>query len=145
MSAALVYPSFVQLTKSLDPAETPSKQDDFGAALLQLESVANLADDWDSYGSRAPDSNAIFAARKLIVDAQRQSNLIPYFVGPVSGGGVQIEWHIQDGTIEIEVYPNKTFAVLVVRNKGSLKRTSFERTNISRQEVMYWLAIAAMA
>jgi len=56
-----------------------------------LDALSALQKDWDSFGSEPPTSEAILAARKLIAEASRDC-MLPHFVGPISGGGVQIEW-----------------------------------------------------
>jgi hypothetical protein len=66
--------------------------------LARLESLADLKPGWDSYGGKAPTPEAIAAARVMIEWEPTAT--------PLSGGGVQLEWHAGGYDIEIRIAPD---------------------------------------
>lgn len=60
--------------------------------LDRIESLANLKEDWDSYGSCKISPLAIIAAKRIATGWQAV---------PMNGGGVQLEIHVPGGEIEI--------------------------------------------
>jgi hypothetical protein len=119
---------------SIHPKSIPATETLPGNA-DQLDALSDLQKDWDSFGSEPPTPEAISAARKLI-DANRES-ILPHFVGPISGGGVQIEWRGPRGEIEVEVGPQgSSFSYLLIREKGTANRKAEEQHDISRSEIL---------
>ena len=69
--------------------------------LDQLESIAALPEDWDSYGAAQISTVAVRTARELLNDLAarpRAAKLLPFHVAPISTGGVQLEWKRPDGS-----------------------------------------------
>jgi len=69
------------------------------AKLIQL---ANLDDNWDSYGAKKPDTVALIAATDLAHELFGGYTPIPD-VFPVPNGNIQLEWSIYNLELEIEV------------------------------------------
>lgn len=114
-----------------------SDQPDLQSALQQLEAISTLRKDWDSYGSEPPTRDAIFAARNLIASAYRRFSSVPYFVAPVSGGGVQIEWRGPHREIEVELQSDgKRFNYLLIEGKGTANRKAEEKHDISPSQIL---------
>jgi len=91
------------------------------STLCDLERVARVGADWDSYGSAPPSGEAIEAARRLIRTVYGEALLsarnpsLPQSVAPLSGGGVQLEWRGENKAIEIQVSPDAAFGYLLVK------------------------------
>jgi hypothetical protein len=74
-------------------------------ALRELYSLSALGPDWDSYGSQPISRSAIAAAERLLTSLEVFGDPAPSIV-PVSGGGIQIEWHTTHRDLEFEILPN---------------------------------------
>ena len=89
--------------------------------LNELQRIADLPADWDSYGSAPPTTVAVGTARRLINTVYRDSLLsarnpsLPFSVAPLSGGGIQLEWRGETNTIEVEVGPEGAFGYLLIK------------------------------
>jgi hypothetical protein len=85
---------------------TPSvelRQQPFAAWLDQLESLAALPEDWDSYGASRIARTAVTTAQALL-DAlssrpQTDDRLLPFHVAPIPTGGIQLEWKRSDNSV----------------------------------------------
>lgn len=60
-----------------------------------VTTLADLRDNWDSYGGHPITEEALWVARVLAVV-------------PKSDGGIQVEWHAYGWDVEIEVLPDGT-------------------------------------
>jgi hypothetical protein len=89
--------------------------------LADLDRIAGLGADWDSYGSTPPGIEALKTARRLIGTVYEGALLsarnpaLPYCVAPLSGGGVQLEWRGENKAIEIQVSADGGFGYLLVK------------------------------
>ena len=80
---------------------TELQQQPFATWLDQLDSLAELPEDWDSYGASRVASTALATARALLNDLAARSRaaaLLPFHVAPIPTGGVQLEWKRADGS-----------------------------------------------
>lgn len=71
------------------------------AWLDQLESIAALPEDWDSYGAVRIAPLAVATVRELLnglAARPRAAKLLPFHVAPIATGGVQLEWKSADGS-----------------------------------------------
>jgi hypothetical protein len=128
----LIPPREVKVTisgQAIDPA-------DVSESLRQLEAIRELPENWDSYGSVPPSSTSIWEARKLILDALKECDSLPYFVAPLSGGGVQLEWRGIKRELEVEIGARGEFGYLVIEGKGTPNRRSKEEDNVSRTRIL---------
>jgi len=71
-------------------------------AMRRLGEIANLPQDWDSYGSRPPTSAAVEIVMDLLSKIDN-FNLPSTRVVPVSGGGVQLEWNVAERGLRLEI------------------------------------------
>ena len=98
-----------------DPSSSPSTfiapSMVFMRALERIMPLGSLPENWNSYGSRAPRTDAlngaIYLAYGLFHDA-----LPDPAVFPVPNGNVQLEWSGNNIYLEIEVYSKDRFEVL---------------------------------
>ena len=79
------------------------------AKKLQLQRMADLLPDWDSYGARTPTKTALREA-DLVLLWLALGDVPPPDVFPTIDGGVQIEWHIHGLNAEIEIAPEENDA-----------------------------------
>ncbi len=78
----------------------------------RIDSFADLETDWDSYGA-PPITEGSREAAKLALDILDGTKVQ---VVPTCSGGVQIEWHNENGDLELEIMPDgETIDGLVVR------------------------------
>ena len=75
------------------------------AVLDRLQSISELTDDWDGYGSPAPEAQTLIAALEVLRHFMPTSVATPA-VAPTTAGGVQFEWHQGGWDIEVEVLPD---------------------------------------
>jgi hypothetical protein len=103
------------------------------STLCDLERIARLGADWDSYGSAPPSSEAVKAARRVIGTVYQEALLsarnpaLPYSVAPLSGGGVQLEWRGENKAIEIQVSADGGLGYLLV--KGAEPSCAYEEAD----------------
>jgi hypothetical protein len=89
-------------------------------ALEQLRGLAQLGDNWDSYGADSISPVAIATASLLIssVDEDRVRHggrhAAPWMVAPLPDGGVQVEWKIASRKIQIQIDPEGAMSYLTV-------------------------------
>lgn len=76
-------------------------------ALVSLNRLRELEEDWDSYGSVPPSLDLIAVAESLLlwVGQHLAPFLPPPHVTAVSGGGIQFEWRRGARELEIEFGP----------------------------------------
>ena len=66
--------------------------------------LAELLENWDSYGAKRIDVRAIVAAERFI--EERDLNKCPH-ISPLNDGGVQVDWYDEEGReCEIEFSPD---------------------------------------
>lgn len=109
--------------------------------LNDLQRIADLPADWDSYGSAPPTTVAVGTARRLINTVYRDSLLsarapsLPFSVAPLSGGGIQLEWRGETDAIEVEIGPEGAFGYLLL--KGTERSPdSEEKDDVSESRIL---------
>ena len=89
------------------PTRTPI--DLIDAPIARINAFERLPLNWDSYGAVPVTGIATRSARLLLIalatDASLGVTAIPFFVGPLANGGVQLEWHTNTSAVEVEVDP----------------------------------------
>ena len=94
-----------------------------------LDEIAQLQDDWDSYGGLRPTAAAVSAAHLLLgalwdhLGHGVDDRAVPWAVAPLVDGGVQFEWRGPGGAIEIEIGPRGTMNYLVEREEKTLAKS----------------------
>ena len=58
----------------------------------RLQDLALLKRDWNSYGARRIDTEAIKRAESILKTLEKDNIQRPHFVGPMSDGGVSFQW-----------------------------------------------------
>lgn len=89
------------------------------SAYVRLSNLAGLGTDWDSHGSDPVTSKSVEEALRLISVISRQHMPEPK-IFPVSGGGLQFEWHGSDRELEIEVLPSGAVEYLISDASGRM-------------------------
>jgi hypothetical protein len=72
--------------------------------LGRIQCLMALRPNWDSYGSRSIDANAVSYALEFLRTSMPQEGKAPQIV-PTSKGGLQLEWHANGIDLEVEVDP----------------------------------------
>jgi hypothetical protein len=114
------------------------------ADIAQIEALANLEPDWDSYGAAAISPRAIALAKDLVVYAAIGAASLgieshPYYIGPVPNGGVQVEWRRDDREIQVEVRPNQTFGCLRAKHQTTQRDKEY-RADVPLVGVLWLIA-----
>jgi len=85
----------------------------------RLERLAELADDWDSYGGAAPTMASLRATRSLLSALDQRLGYVmrldiaPSHIAPLPTGGVQLEWVGSSRELEVEVGDDGELAYLM--------------------------------
>jgi hypothetical protein len=80
-----------------------NKIDDWiNPVVLRLFELAQLPENWDSYGAKPVSQQAIYAMLDLLLDIMKSDTPTPSIV-PTVNGKLQAEWHIRDIDLEVEV------------------------------------------
>lgn len=69
----------------------------------QLAELANLEDDWNGYGAKAPSQRALRAAAELLV-MLNDLDFLPSRIVASADGGVSLVFLIPDGYVDIECF-----------------------------------------
>lgn len=104
-----------------------------GAVVNRLEAMSKLTDDWDGYGSPAPEEQTLIASLEVLSQFMPTSVAAPA-VAPTTTGGVQFEWHQGGWDIEVEVFPDGR-AVAWGENHNT-QETFYGPVEESRQDLM---------
>jgi hypothetical protein len=93
-------------------------------ALGQLDDIAKLGPNWDSYGADPPSPLALAIASKLLLMVDRHFGRLvdvqsqPQVVAPRADGGIQIEWGTRPVTIAVHTDPSGNLGYLYVDRRG---------------------------
>ena len=99
---------------------------EMAAAFRQIDALARLPENWDSYGGRSIQANAVESARSvlnLLSEAsldRPEAPTTPYHIAPMPNGGLQIEWRHQRKSFELWIDPAGTLSALVADGIGDL-------------------------
>lgn len=107
--------------------------------LSELEQVANLPDGWDGYGSPAVLDEVKRNASTFLRCLEIEDIPVAY-VGPISGGGVQLEWHCNGRELEVEFTEKDSIGYLKVFQDGSMHEGEFHNLDEARQ-IIRWLKL----
>ncbi len=93
-------------------------------ALDELDDIAKLGQDWDSYGADPPSLLAIVIASNLLLIVDKEFSRLAYeqsrpqLVAPCAYGGIQIEWGTRPVEIAVHVDPSGTLGYLYTSWQG---------------------------
>jgi hypothetical protein len=85
----------------------------------QLDELATLNENWDSYGGSPPTQTSIAEAHELLskietlLGPSAGKRVRPFDVAPIPRGGVQIEWRGGDLHLEVEIGPDGDLSYLL--------------------------------
>jgi hypothetical protein len=74
----------------------------FQSAFFEMESLLNLPDNWNPYGSRRINPMAAFRGLDLLFKIMRAQMPEPSIV-PTADGSIQLEWHTLKADLEIRL------------------------------------------
>lgn len=86
-------------------ASTGTPADWLRPIVERFQALASLTEDWDGYGSPAPDRHTLINALDVLQRFMLATIAVPA-VAPTPTGGVQFEWHQGGWDIEVEVTPS---------------------------------------
>jgi hypothetical protein len=124
----------VQLRGRVSSLEERLAQLAHGQQLLRsaresLDEIAQLEDDWNSFGALRPTAASISAAHLLLGSLWDDLGhgvddiAVPWAVAPLADGGVQFEWRGSGGAIEVEIGPRGTMNYLVERDDVTVTKS----------------------
>ena len=90
---------------------------EYRAVIDRVRRLTELPEGWDTYGSRGIQPEAVAAAAAVLMSAARSRMPAPV-VGPVSGGGLQLEWNLANCAIEVEALPEGGLHYLLCPGDG---------------------------
>lgn len=103
-------------------------EDGMTRAYCDLDKLATLAPNWDSYGSDPPTERARELARTLLETIAKQhgwrasGRIEPFTVGALPGSGVLLEWRGDDASLEVDIGPDGEIGYLFVDRRGGERR-----------------------
>jgi hypothetical protein len=126
---AYVTSSWAQVTPMIELG--PRAED----AVRMLREFARMPENWDGYDSPPLTAGASHTAMELL--AAIGDGLTGVRIAPVSGGGVQFEWHIGPRELELEILPDGSIQFLIV--EGSQMREGDVLTREALEALLRWL------
>lgn len=122
---------------------TPSMMSDVSSSIIgpfkTLNKLSELGENWDGFGSPPITPVAIASARNLLQELTLDKLPTPY-IGPVTGGGVQIELYTPNRELELEILPDGSIEYVIVDEEGRLQDGLLPSTDDERvQEFNRWL------
>ena len=149
----LVYGS-TQASRDLTPWTTPfdspavqwiqvvpyaTASDWFLTSLGAVARLSNLPTNWDSYGSPPITPEARAQALRVLTLIEGVPSPIPQ-IGPVSGGGLQLEWSNGPRALELEVLPDGTVEFLRVYDDDKMEEGTIPTDRVDRlRQQVNWL------
>jgi hypothetical protein len=82
----------------------------FGRTHREIDRLATLEPNWDSYGAPPVDRKILQAARQFISRLESHTVVEPRVV-PLSSGAIQFEWHKGQRILELEVVDPTTIHI----------------------------------
>ena len=106
--------------------------------LDKLAQLSELPENWDGYGSPCVQPAVKETAVDLIHLLHKIGMPVPHFA-PVSGGGIQLEWHKTDRELELEILPDGDVAFLKVNGSEEMEEGVLPRYfHVSVCELAKW-------
>jgi hypothetical protein len=104
--------------------------------LEKIEGLAQLPDDWDSYGSARLQPAAMKGACRFLLEAP--SNILPLpHVTLVPGGGLGFHWQVENRDLELEFKPTGNVEYLKT-TMGAEQPVSEEGVLASLSDQRFW-------
>ncbi len=112
-----------------------------GTVLVKLHQFTELKTNWDSYGAEPIANTAIITAHKLIAEAilhfmdKHGMRAVPYDIGPLPTGGVQVVWKGPHAELEVDISSASRYGYLMIMNPGN-NPTYEEDNNVSLDTII---------
>ncbi len=145
MVATLTYSHDLVIAPSPPPCSIDQQHqiittEAFPEGTRRLNEFARLPSGWDTYDATPIAATAIHEARQLLAAVARRcanqtDRATPFFLAPLSYGGIQIEWRRPNKEIEVEIGPDGRFGYLRITGEGE-NRTFEERDYISADQIL---------
>ena len=107
-------------------------------AMRRLGDLVKLPTNWDSYGSPPPTPRAVDTVMDLLLTID-DWNLPAVLVVPVSGGGLQLEWRMEDRELQLEIAGDGTAQYLQVEDGQPPREDEILPTVEYVQALLAWL------
>lgn len=108
-------------------------------AFGDLDELATLRVDWDSYGSPKISDDLIMAAKRFLYQLEFEFIAAPRVV-PISGGGIQFEWEMGERELELEFIDSDNIGYLKVCNEEPIEENQFNRNDFNAgRNIIQWL------
>lgn len=108
-------------------------------AIDDLIQLADLQENWDSYGSPRISNEFIDSAKNFLNDLEFE-DISPPFIVPISGGSIQFEWDKGERGLEIEFIDIGNLAYLKVVNNEPVEEGEFQIANKHlARSLIHWL------
>ena len=106
--------------------------------IKQLVEFSKLPLDWDSYGSPPLSAVAVELAQDVIYCLDLDFFPLPN-IAPISGGGVQFEWHIASRSVELDIGDVGVVSYLKTENNNPLEEGVIDEALPSRlRSLIMW-------
>lgn len=111
----------------------------FLTSLGAVAQLSKLPADWDSYGSPPVTPEARSQALRVLTLLESEASAIPQ-IGPVPGGGLQMEWSKGHRALELEVHPDGTVEFLRVYDDDKMDEGTIPHDRVDRlRQQVSWL------
>lgn len=105
----------------------------------KLNEIGKLAKNWDGYGSPPLCTELYKNAVNFLFSLEDDKLPVPY-TSPISGGGVQFEWHFSGRELEIEFMESQTIGFLKVHEDDSFEEGEFAPNQYDKaRQLIHWL------
>ncbi|MBA2361473.1 MAG: hypothetical protein H0V79_11190 [Actinobacteria bacterium] len=111
------------------------------ALAARFEELAALNPDWDSYGARSVDPDALRQGQLFVEWLLQRPIPIPS-IFPVPDGGVQLEWAAGAVELEVEIEPGAAVGVFVCDDRDAGHQIDGE---LPRDEGLFRIALERLA
>jgi hypothetical protein len=104
-----------------------------------LKQLAQLKEDWDSYGSPPLSPELLKNAEEFLNNIEFE-NIPSPFIAPIPGGGVQFEWFKEGRELEVEFTDRFIIGYLKIVDDESVDEGEITLNNrASARELIRWL------
>jgi Arc/MetJ family transcription regulator len=114
--------------RSLTPQAQPMERTGLLVrALDRIDDLAQLDDDWDSYGAAPIGHDAVHAARVLVIELWYSgafAGLDQIDIIPVPTGGIQFEWALGHQDIEVGIGHSGDLTWLIALGDGTFEEST---------------------
>ena len=110
----------MRIVEGMEPALSEAGPSWEQRTLSQLASIVLLQKDWDSYGASVIDTSKVQQTFGLLHSVMDDQTPAPTLV-PMTNGSIQLEWHVFDIDLEVELLPDTRIAVYYEDHLGRLE------------------------